>query len=987
MAILTDLAGKARFIGCFLKIFSKLNNQVKIFLLFLFVSWSNFSFSQEVNEELTKSSISVDLDLTKPLTIAINRTSAPYHLVNNGKVEGIMPDLWRLWAKKQNVKIKFVVLPWNETLSSVSKGEVDIHAGLSITDSRQDTFTFSSPNFPIYMHFYVHQKLHDVNSIDDLSPYAIGVVNGSAQPEMIAKNFSWLQQKPYKNRYTLYNAALEGEILIFTGMEKISETYPNYTRLISMFPAYKSIRYQQSDYGVAVAKGNNKLMACIEDGFAKIPLNKKMEIERKWLGIEKKKNSLLIAFDANYAPYMSISPLGKPQGLLLDIWRLWSKNTGVNIEFVAREASNNIDLVQQEKVDVLLAYPNSGESPDNTRFIKPIYQSKMQVYLAKTPTSSSEQIPQIKSLIEFSERFPKKVIGAWHYLPFKKELSDQFPDLNIRYFNSVNKMLEAIEDDEISAMIGLDDIINNRLIQSNLQGFFYRVDAPNLTLNLSPLVHVNNIRLASIIDKGFAKLDIKDLVAIEKRWLHGGEHFYQRQAKKVKLTPKEQQFLDEKKTINFGLLKNYLPVESKDDEGEFVGINRDILNLIIERTDVNFNYFFYDSWQQVYHALIDNEIDMLASITPTEQREKEVFFSQSYWKMPWVILHEQKSGKQLTLEDFHGKNLAIVKGNYLISKLRERYPLINFTLVDNRQEAVIAIQQDIVEGFVNTMASSTQLLKEDYLAPLMISVIEDATVNMNMSHFGINKKFPLLKDIINKGLLSISEHETQTIYDKWFTVSINTGLNKKMVMQVAAQIGVIILFVLIVIVMWNRRLRVEIKRREQLEQIMKHMATHDELTGLANRVLLKDRLNSAVAFHQRQSLKIAVLFIDLDGFKNVNDSFGHDVGDELLKEVAVRLQGCVRQSDTVVRFGGDEFVLLLTGLHGNNEASFVAEKVLRLMQTEFKLSSINAHIGCSIGIAVYPEDGENDNDLLKVADTLMYKVKAAGKNHYMFNSQ
>jgi diguanylate cyclase (GGDEF)-like protein len=164
------------------------------------------------------------------------------------------------------------------------------------------------------------------------------------------------------------------------------------------------------------------------------------------------------------------------------------------------------------------------------------------------------------------------------------------------------------------------------------------------------------------------------------------------------------------------------------------------------------------------------------------------------------------------------------------------------------------------------------------------------------------------------------------------------------------------------------------------------MATHDELTGLANRVLLKDRLNNAIAFHQRQSLKMAILFIDLDGFKNINDNEGHDVGDELLQQVAQRLQGCVRSSDTVVRFGGDEFVVLLTGLHSKKEAAYVAEKILILIQKQFQLSLNKASIGCSIGIAMYPDDGENETDLLKVADTVMYRVKATGKNNYQFNT-
>jgi diguanylate cyclase (GGDEF)-like protein len=206
-------------------------------------------------------------------------------------------------------------------------------------------------------------------------------------------------------------------------------------------------------------------------------------------------------------------------------------------------------------------------------------------------------------------------------------------------------------------------------------------------------------------------------------------------------------------------------------------------------------------------------------------------------------------------------------------------------------------------------------------------------------------------------------------------------------MRVSAQIGVLILIIIIAIIMWNRRLYGEIKTRKLLEEKMKHMATHDELTGLANRVLLKDRINTAISFHQRQQLQMAVLFLDLDGFKTINDTHGHDVGDELLVKVANKLKSCVRQSDTVVRFGGDEFVLLLTGLHQKSEAAYIADKVLKLMQQPFELSVERVNIGCSIGIAMYPDDGVTDNDLLKIADTLMYRVKANGKNHYVFNSE
>lgn len=160
------------------------------------------------------------------------------------------------------------------------------------------------------------------------------------------------------------------------------------------------------------------------------------------------------------------------------------------------------------------------------------------------------------------------------------------------------------------------------------------------------------------------------------------------------------------------------------------------------------------------------------------------------------------------------------------------------------------------------------------------------------------------------------------------------------------------------------------------------MATHDELTGIANRVLLKQQMGKAMSMHQRQHLKLAVLFIDLDGFKKVNDSYGHDTGDNVLIQVARRLEACVRQSDTVARFGGDEFVVMITGLHTKEEAIYIAEKMIKAISEPFSIDQNIAKIGCSIGVAVYPDDGHLESDILNMADHLMYRVKTSGKNNY-----
>jgi diguanylate cyclase (GGDEF)-like protein len=159
-------------------------------------------------------------------------------------------------------------------------------------------------------------------------------------------------------------------------------------------------------------------------------------------------------------------------------------------------------------------------------------------------------------------------------------------------------------------------------------------------------------------------------------------------------------------------------------------------------------------------------------------------------------------------------------------------------------------------------------------------------------------------------------------------------------------------------------------------------AHFDTLTSLPNRELLDDRLRQAVAQAEREERTLAVLFIDLDGFKEINDSFGHRSGDELLKETALRLTGVLRHGDTVARLGGDEYAIVLPQIHSALEAETVAIKAIETLRRPFAIDGHEAYVSASIGLAIFPEDGRTAADLLRRADMAMYTAKDAGKSCY-----
>jgi diguanylate cyclase (GGDEF)-like protein/PAS domain S-box-containing protein len=165
---------------------------------------------------------------------------------------------------------------------------------------------------------------------------------------------------------------------------------------------------------------------------------------------------------------------------------------------------------------------------------------------------------------------------------------------------------------------------------------------------------------------------------------------------------------------------------------------------------------------------------------------------------------------------------------------------------------------------------------------------------------------------------------------------------------------------------------------------LSHLAQHDALTDLPNRVLFNDRLEQAISLAERQGKQLAVMFVDLDHFKKINDSLGHDIGDKVLQSVAGRLQACIRRSDTISRIGGDEFVVLLSQVEHAEDAAISAQKALRALTAPLIIDGKSLDINVSIGVSTYPSDGQDAESLLNRADNALYEAKQRGRNNYQF---
>jgi diguanylate cyclase (GGDEF)-like protein/PAS domain S-box-containing protein len=301
--------------------------------------------------------------------------------------------------------------------------------------------------------------------------------------------------------------------------------------------------------------------------------------------------------------------------------------------------------------------------------------------------------------------------------------------------------------------------------------------------------------------------------------------------------------------------------------------------------------------------------------------------------------------------------------------------------ITERKKAEEAIEQN--EIFLNTLLNSIPI-------PIFYKDRDGRYTGFNRAYekfFGATKE-----KLIGKTVFDISPPELAKIYYAKDNELLESGVEQEYESQVKNTFGVIrdVIFNKAVFTDSQGKISgmigaiLDITERKLAEEQIKHLATHDLLTDLPSLRLAKDRLATAINLARRYKKSAAVMFIDLDGFKAVNDTLGHDAGDFVLKQLAQRMLSCVRKTDTVARIGGDEFLIIATELHIPDNAAKIAEKLIHQISQPIIFNGRQAVVGASIGIALFPADDMDMDQLIKKADEAMYRIKKAGKSGFCF---
>ncbi len=444
-------------------------------------------------------------------------------------------------------------------------------------------------------------------------------------------------------------------------------------------------------------------------------------------------------------------------------------------------------------------------------------------------------------------------------------------------------------------------------------------------------------------------------------------------ANKINFRDSERQFLASLDSIKLCVGPDSIPLDSIE-EGTHVGVNAEFMKLFEKLIEVPIELVVTESWNQSVDKVKNANCDILSLIVETPKRREFLFFTDSYVEIPFVIVTTQEKFFKANLAEIIDKPLGIRSGYAYVELLRARYPEIDLVEYDSIEEGFEMVNSGRIFGYLTGLQIAGFAIQEGGYSNLKISGQFDELTTIKLG-IGVNKTKPFLVDIFNKAIASISESEIKRINNSWLTVKYEIGEDYQKVYQISLIAIAIVLFLLY----RQRNLREHNRQLEVREKEIWQEAKFDFLTGLPNRRFFQEKINAEIELSVENQTNFTLLLIDLDGFKEVNDTLGHDQGDELLIEASKRINACLPTESILARLGGDEFVVLLKNISDKSISGKISQNILNALKAPFQLRQ-QAFISASIGLTVCPEDSTTMVELMKNVDQAMYAAKAKGRN-------
>jgi len=403
-------------------------------------------------------------------------------------------------------------------------------------------------------------------------------------------------------------------------------------------------------------------------------------------------------------------------------------------------------------------------------------------------------------------------------------------------------------------------------------------------------------------------------------------------------------------------------------KGKLEGIAVDFWNIVKNKLNIKSKCIIASNWSEVLNAIKNKKADITIGTDKTPQKSFALF-SKPYAMFPIAIATRNDVGFIGSMFFLKNKTIAVGKNYTVAHLLKHHFPDFKIIETENIKKALEMVSSGKAFAAIDIMPVLVYNINRYEFANLKIS--GKTPLNFNV-RFMLSKNNSLLVSAINKAIDTISERQKQQIYRKWIHVTYQEGYSLKQILTIIF-FSIIIIAVLIY---WNISLKREIEKRKETEKKLQKLSIIDSLTGIFNRYKIDTALKQQIAYSKRSNTFLSIIFFDIDHFKRINDTYGHQAGDEILKELTVLIKEHLREYDIFGRWGGEEFIIILPDT-SVKQAVKVAQKLKSIIEKN-KFKYIDK-LTCSFGVTeLKPED--NSDSFLTRVDSLMYEAKKRGRN-------
>lgn len=450
---------------------------------------------------------------------------------------------------------------------------------------------------------------------------------------------------------------------------------------------------------------------------------------------------------------------------------------------------------------------------------------------------------------------------------------------------------------------------------------------------------------------------------------------------KIKFTNTQTQYLKDKKSINFCIDPNWMPYDKIDKHGNYIGISSDFIKIFEQKTNTKFNLIKTSTWEQSVKFAQSGKCDIITSVVKTPLRSEFLNFTTEYIKVPIVAVTRLNVAFINKADDLENKPIGLVKDYAIADIISNMQDNLNITKVNSVSQGLDMVKNAKLYAFVGSLNTIVYELQSKNLQNLKISgkIYDDLKL-----HIGVVKNDEILLGILNKVINTISHEKSLKIVNKWALVAYESVVDYTLVWKI-----VFICCVLIILFAYwgikishtNKLLKEAQAEIERKNQQLILLASTDKLTQIHNRVRIDELLELQIQKAQKLNIPFAIALLDIDLFKNINDKYGHQVGDKVLSEIAEILKDSIRQTDSVGRWGGEEFLIILPGISSKNLFKIVDSLRLKIKNHLFtKAITSTASFGCSTYM-----QGDKIQTIVKRADDGLYMAKRSGRDKVVQN--